>query len=235
MKTKERYYIGAYWPSRKESIEDCADRITLLLDSLSAIDSMFSQWFMLKKHKNEKDLKFEVNRENIMIILNKGRCYNYQKIVMPELGFAIGLWDGQGDESIVINFACGSYSNNNNIGNCCVIRLPVSDIFLKNLSHKAIDIIKTIVVSMDPQWAVWTSDQIRDNLDVKTGEPMFGWITYLSNHYSINNKIMSPSRIETMSTGSIVISSEYMSSINIPNSIALINSLQRKFFERKDL
>ncbi len=41
----ETYYAGAYWGPRKESPEECARRMEVMLAALSKSDPSFTRWF----------------------------------------------------------------------------------------------------------------------------------------------------------------------------------------------
>ncbi|WP_371746328.1 Imm52 family immunity protein [Myxococcus sp. CA040A] len=49
----ESYYAGVYWGPRKESSEECARRLEVLLEELQSVDPSLERWFQQGKSRAE--------------------------------------------------------------------------------------------------------------------------------------------------------------------------------------
>ena len=41
-----RFYVGAYWGPRQESLDDCADRASRFLSGLVSLHPIFQSWYL---------------------------------------------------------------------------------------------------------------------------------------------------------------------------------------------
>lgn len=127
-----RLTLGAYWKPRRESIEQCADRLLAFMHGLAQCDIAFSQWYKLGRSRKDA-LKHVIdirNRDELLKLLNKGRHRNFYKQVMEDLGFIVGIWNGGKEgKDVSLRVCCGSYwvSPNPNvagIGNSVTLDFP---------------------------------------------------------------------------------------------------------------
>ncbi|QJE99145.1 Imm52 family immunity protein [Luteolibacter luteus] len=98
--------IGAYWPSRKETKEQCAERAAIFFDLIRSYPDL-TPWFA--KGKSAKAaLKFPV-QTSIDGILPFFRTNNRDTDHSPivDLGFHLDLWNG---DSVSLSICCGSFS-----------------------------------------------------------------------------------------------------------------------------
>ena len=95
--------------------------------------------------------------------------------VIPELGFSIGLWNGNDQFSASFRSTCGAY--NSFVNNSAVLELPHEGEPL--VSHKQIrGLFIDLIAAFDPDSAVVTSDEYIDH--VGGGKPWEagGWFVY---------------------------------------------------------
>ena len=173
-----RYYIGAYWGPRRESVEQSAAAMVSFLKGLSDIDPIFSQWFQTAPTR-KKALAREVHLsdENLRERLLAGRNRrDLDKRVIEDLGFNMRLWTGDDDdEAGVLTLHCGSYSARP-LGNCLVIDAPSSGAGARRyLQSQPVSKTLALVANVwKPSWAVCTSGEFRDELERITGKPRRG-------------------------------------------------------------
>jgi hypothetical protein len=176
----ETYYIGAYWGSRKESLQQIAGKTFQTLQVLSEIDEQFFKWYDTgMSRKQALQNKLEIDEETIKKIALK----RVKKGEMDENGFAVNgflfsLWTGHIDEeSSSITFAVGNTFNTDNITNSCVISIPFEGAARERLLHieKAKKIIAVLVDIWAPDYSVLTSQSLNNKLNVIND---IGWVTY---------------------------------------------------------
>jgi len=188
------YYVGAYWGSRQESIEDCAQRLCSFLRCAAGCSSYFSRWF-LRGQSIRDALKHEVLADVAFIrnLLTSGKHFN------ENLGFHVGLWNGVADEAgtVGLSVTCGSSSPW--VNNACVINLPTlsesSTHILQISTLKALVI--CVAIAFDPDWCILTSDVHLDILATKdSDEPFAGWLLYLPSRHGMIPKPDMPATAE---------------------------------------
>lgn len=119
------YFLAVYWSARRESIEQCADRLQRFLSELSACDSVFPSWYD-NDVRSKKSFQKRVEVESLgylVDLLNRGRFHDDDKILIEDLGFLIGLSNGRDKEKqSTMSIQCGGYSELG--GNSVVLNLP---------------------------------------------------------------------------------------------------------------
>src|SRR3989442_863361 len=92
-----RYMLGAYWPARQESIEECGNRLGRFLTELAMCDPVFAIWCergRSRKEASERHVAVE-DRHDLLDLLDRGRNRrDVGRDVIDELGFNVGLWNG---------------------------------------------------------------------------------------------------------------------------------------------
>ena len=86
-------FLGAYWPERKESREQVAQRLERFLSSIAANSGHLSEWFMKGRSSRaaRTPLKLEAASLGAMLKVNRR---DVGGDVIPELGFSLGVWNG---------------------------------------------------------------------------------------------------------------------------------------------
>lgn len=182
------FIIGAYWSSRPDSIENVGDKIVQILVQLSNIDEQFSNWYELgSSRKKALEKKVILNVETIKkICLKKIKRGEIDDNGFSDIGYSVQLWTGhKEEEACSISFYVGATFKTENLSNSCVLKLPYEgDAFNRLLLlNKAKTILNFFVEIFKPDYAVLTSQILRNYLDVANN---IGWITYRKTVNSIS-------------------------------------------------
>lgn len=115
--------VSAIWGDEHKTVAECAERIYDFMQLLKMHnEELFSQWYeQANSLKEALERKVDITQE-----------YFYRRVEkkwdkkFPDLGSRVALWTGQKENgySAIVSFSLGSHSNNPNIPNNCVIRLP---------------------------------------------------------------------------------------------------------------
>jgi len=177
---KDSYIIGAYWGSRAEPLSNVVDKIFHTLNELKEIDVQFLKYYELGMSR-KKALENEVtlNKENVKkICLSSVKKGELDENGIAKLGFVLWVWTGHKDEeSSSVNFTVGGTYKTKNISNLCVLKIPHEGAARERMLQGGISkkILDLIVSTWNPDYAVLTSDSLRDQLNVGNE---WGWITY---------------------------------------------------------
>ena len=176
----DSFYIGAYWGSRAEPLDQVKNKIIQTLKLLGELDEQFLNWYELgMSRKKALENKFVSNDENIKrLCLQKVKKGELDKNGFSKSGFIFSLWTGhKEEEASSISFVVGDELKISNLGNSCVIKIPyegdAKDRLLK--IDKAKKIISFLVEIWNPDYAVLTSHVLGNKLNVLNE---IGWITY---------------------------------------------------------
>ncbi|QDV91613.1 hypothetical protein RAS2_27170 [Phycisphaerae bacterium RAS2] len=149
--------LGAFWRPRRESIEQCADRMQAFMEELVQCDEVFASWY--QKGWSRKDAlrrKVDVHdRGALLTLLNKGRNRrDYGGEVIEDLGFSVGLWNGGPEERTAgLMIRCGLYSKVFGLGaNSVVLGFPEELGALADAS-KTSRVLAITARCWEPDWA----------------------------------------------------------------------------------
>ncbi|HMK26706.1 MAG TPA: Imm52 family immunity protein [Chitinophagaceae bacterium] len=190
----ESYYIGAYWGSRTEPLAQVKNKILQTLQRLAEIDEQFLNWYE-EANSREKALgkKVSIDADSVeRLCLEMVRKGELDEKGFAEMGFLFGIWSGHlDDESSNISFNVGKAFTSQHLSNSCVITIPFEGAARERLLQidKAKKIIALLVEIWNPDYAVLTSHQLRDKLNVAN---KVGWITYrqsIKNTPMVNNRV----------------------------------------------
>ena len=181
----DSFYIGAYWGSRAEPLEQVKNKILQTLQTLAEIDEQFLNWYEggnSRKQALEKKVSIDANTlERLCLeMVKKGEL---DEKGFAKMGFLFGVWSGHlDDESSGISLNVGGAFTSPHLCNSCVITLPFEGVARERLLQvdRAKKSITILVEIWSPDYAVLTSHQLRDKLNAAN---KVGWITY---HKSIN-------------------------------------------------
>jgi hypothetical protein len=224
----ERYYMGAYWGIRKESAEQCAQRLAGFLKCLAECDPSFAHWFKLGKSRQEalKD-KIKTDESTLQTLLLAGQHRtDIGHKVMENLGFLICLWNGARNEaeSAGLTITCGSYAPRPGF-NSCMIDLPYGDSVTEHLLRISVlkAILECVVSAWTPDWGVIMSGKYRKMTPKPPSHaPRVGWLTYLSHARGVVPSLPLPSRVMPIGTqGSLVITTDERFTANNPRHVDL--------------
>ncbi|OMP74543.1 Imm52 family immunity protein [[Flexibacter] sp. ATCC 35208] len=105
-------FIGIYWSSRYQSIEDCAIRMEQTVKFLQKIDQSFIYWYStLKPKKNQLLEAVDCSYEGIIKLLDSSRQYDEVGNILDKLGYRIYLKSGLDfSRSHVLSISCNKTS-----------------------------------------------------------------------------------------------------------------------------
>jgi hypothetical protein len=175
-------FIGGYWPSRRETKEQCAHRAADFLTLIKTHPEM-AQWFPKgKTAKLSTKAPVPVTPLGVLPFL-KTNNRDTDGSAISELGFDLNLWNGS---SISLSISCGSFSPV--VGNYVVLNLPAADEVGAEKLAALRPLLEAIVTVWEPDHAVLTSPQ----LITKNGGGMpwetRGWLEYHKSEGFITSK-----------------------------------------------
>ena len=196
------YSINTYWSSRKESLDECTERVFSCLSSLKSCDMLFSQWYIQAFSKKKAHSPLNISYDDISNALNNGRNRgDFDNTIIDELGYSIGLWTGgKESESASVNIRCGIYSLF--VPNVCILRLPYKEDITARIFniHTLTCFMRSFIDYFNPDWSiVLTSD-----LDIIPGKINVGWITYYRSQYYTLPPLGNTFKTDKLQNGSIV-------------------------------
>lgn len=180
-----QFLLGAYWRARRESIEQCAERLHRMFSELSACDKTLATW-----HKRGRSRKQALegwadvgSREYLLSLLDRGRHRrDTDKAVIDDLGFGVGLWNGAAtvEKEVGLGITCGLYTSNPNLGNCVTLNLP-EDLGDLRQSERMVAVLICVVTAWEPDWAGVMSTDAMNARPFSAQVPFVDWMLYLSN------------------------------------------------------
>lgn len=147
-------FVGAYWPSRRETKEQCALHVA---DFFARIEkhSDLSQWFTEgKSAKTSTKAPVPVNAEAILPFL-KTNNRDTDGSAIAELGFNLNLWNGS---SVSLSITCGAFASS--IRNSVLINLPSAAEVREEDLRLMRSLLEAIIDVWTPSSAVATSPQL---------------------------------------------------------------------------
>lgn len=191
----DSFYIGAYWGSRAEPLEQVIDKVLQTLQKLAEIDEQFLNWYEgAGSRKKALEKKVSIDEDTIKrLCLEAVKKGELDERGFAEMGFLFGLWSGHlNDESSGINFTVGTAFTSPHLCNACVLTIPFEGTARERLLQveKAKKIIAIFVEIWSPDYAVLTSHQLRDKLNAAN---KVGWVTYyklIRRTPKISNKVI---------------------------------------------
>jgi hypothetical protein len=180
----ESFYVGGYWGARPESMEECAQRIQSLMQSLQAVDPLLANWFEKGlSRKAALTSRVEPRTDHLWDLLLDGRNRaDFGGTVIQDLGFRLGLWNGQ-EAAVGFSIHCGAWSPRTGSSNSVVIDLPEvdhADAASLYQPAAALSMIRSVVRAWDPSYVTWVNYPMSEAQRPELGDVVIGWATYLS-------------------------------------------------------
>jgi hypothetical protein len=176
-----RFFLGAYWSVRRESLDGCAERMRSFFAALANCDHAFAAWYeRADSKKSARKKRADVgDRQYLRELLERSRHWtDMPKRLMPEIGFSPGLWNGQDDlTSASLNITCGSYSET--IANRIVLDMPCELGALAN-SQRMDAVLVAAAQCWEPDWAGVMSYEAMRRRKFNAFKPFVDWMLYIS-------------------------------------------------------
>ncbi len=175
--------LGAYWTARKESAEECAERLSSFLSELAATDSALSVWYEKAKSKREAtQAKLDVGCVKALTdLLERGQ--NRRDVggdVIADLGFHVGIWNGERSlKAASLSVTCGAYSSTQQFGNNVLLDLP-EDLGSLEQPERMQKVLAATAKAWEPDWAGVYSLDATNNRAFSPTAPLVDWMVYLS-------------------------------------------------------
>lgn len=156
------------------------------------------------------------------------RCLELRSIVgtYDELGFSVGLWNGDRALPIGLSVTCGSWTAAPGVMNSVVLDLPVLEPGEAERLYEldtALCLMRAMVEAWQPDWATLTSYELADALDAGPREPAVGWITFLGDGRPVPSGV--PARREELLGGTLLVSADRVEDVGVATAKALAEAL----------
>jgi len=197
--------LRTFWGPRRESIDECAERLSAFLPELAECDEAFSRWFELGRSRTEA-LKRSVelhDRERLVGLLKQGRNRrddNHK--VSEDLGFRVGVWNGGGpDKEADLSVCCGSYTEAVGLSpNNAAIGFPKNAGRLADSEH-ASRVLAVVAKHWSPDRGKILSSEYKDVGGSKKWLDV-DWILYSPRHIA---SVPAPSTVSHLENGGSII------------------------------
>lgn len=173
----ESAYVGAYWGSRRESVESCAGRLSRCMAGLAEADPALARWYRTARSRTAARTPVPADAAGLADLLARGRNRRDDTgEAIEELGFSVGMWNRSRPE-VGLRASVGKTSGVNAV----VLRLPApaeGPQLYRGRTARAV--MGAVAETWQPRWATWTTDPWREAqaADLPRG-PVVGWLTYL--------------------------------------------------------
>ncbi|MGA5540615.1 Imm52 family immunity protein [Mycobacterium sp. NPDC051198] len=155
-----RSYLGSYWSSRAQPVDECAELVVEFLGRLSILDPRLASW------DGGAPLDFEtalaVDRVDAVVdMLRRGQtARETDSKIMKELGYSLNLWNGAEGSKDAASLSAHLGVASRSVPNNMVLQLPDSAA-APNLytTDAALSLITSIVNIFSPDYCVWTNNR----------------------------------------------------------------------------
>lgn len=169
-------FVAGYWGPRRESAEECADRIARVLREAAKIHPHFSHWY-------EKGATARVDEgsavssapEVILKHLSPAET-DYTSEPMPEVGYSLALWNGRDDDPVSLSINCGGFSER--LKNSAVFRFRAFPLDQPPIPWDAFcELVKAVHRSFDTEIATFSGAKYVREAGGGVVSEVGGWIT----------------------------------------------------------
>lgn len=201
------FLLGAYWAARKESVGECADRLLRFFRDLGKCDESLSHWYeRARSRKKALERPAIIDSHEYWVgKLNRGRNWtDINRTVIEDLGFMVGLWNGQDDRSSIgMLISCGSFSPY--VGNSLTLHLPIKTGALKT-SARMRKVLAAVATAWEPDWAGVMSDEAMQRRRFNARRPFVDWMLYVSDKWLPKTPAFEPpTTTERLAAGTIIV------------------------------
>jgi hypothetical protein len=153
----EHPFVGAYWTAREETRIACAGRIAAFLRSLAG-KPLLSRWYLKGRSRTTAVTPLDLTVEGIAKKLRQNHT-DIPRRPIPDLGFSLGIWNGDDEASAGLMLKCGAYSTW--VGNSVVLSLPRQEPPNDAAALARFrELVEKIAAAFDPDVAVPTSSEL---------------------------------------------------------------------------
>ena len=217
----DRFVLGAYWGVRRESAEQCADRLRVFFTGLADGSDLFKQWYS-KASSPKKSLEQPVKRDNhqqlVELLLRGQNRENVRNEISEDLGFQVGFWNGRkGDTQSSFSLRCGLYWTSSNpnvsVSNCVVLDLP-KELGILAEANQMVQLLIATVQAWSPDWAgvMLESSMLSRSFDWEA--PFVDWMVYVPRRIKTTLDVAS---IREVADGSIIVVQSFPPSVDDPS------------------
>lgn len=169
-------FIGVYWGPRKEGRNECAERICEFFIRLRQLHPVFMAWY--SKGRSSKTIKqpLDLSKEQIGRIL-KTNNRDSDDSAISELGFNIGVWNGEPERAVSFNATSGAYSDI--VNNYAVLEFDSNwDAAGVLTQNRLRDVLETLVELFDPERGLVTNHDYFNEAGDGAPWTTRGWLVY---------------------------------------------------------
>ncbi len=224
----ENYYVGAYWPGRREAEETYARRAEVFLRRLASLDPALTRWFeQAGSREAARASQFTPDAETLLGLF-KQRRYRQG---MGDVSFA--AWNGEAEGSSVVSLSCGSRAPR--VVDRCTLTLPSQGAVAERLLSASVltEVLHAMALAWEPEWGVATSSAHRDQVSEFADPGTFvGWGMYFSRARGVVPTLPPPVRVEAVEDRGtlIVLTPERFTAAN-PEHVALARRVRQLLVE----
>ncbi len=131
--------------------------------------------------------------------------------VVEELGFSVGLWNGDLKAAIGLSVSCGGWVSVPGVMNAFNLDLPTPGEGSGGQLYErdtALAIMRAVVEAWDPDWATLTSYGLAGAVDAGPRKPIVGWITFLADRREVPNRLPVAAREPISGRGRLLVAAE---------------------------
>lgn len=195
----ESYYMGGYWGPREETMLECARRAELFFHLLARCDPLFSSWYRRGSGAPHSlpGHPVRLDAEEWEQLFSRGRLRaDVGKEAIEALGSMVHVWTEKNLERTRVELNCGAYAPG--VVNTCLLRPPEEGPLRERILRAPLlaEVLKSLVTAWDPDFAIFSSSEMVDRVEMTTREVRIGWLTYLSRRLGTLPPLPAPVRIE---------------------------------------
>lgn len=225
---RSRYILGAYWPSREESIEECGSRLGEFFEKLANCDPVLGSWYERGRSRSEASKRHVDGSDPHYLLDLLARGQNRRdaepREVIEELGFSVGLWNGaEDDKDAGLSIKCGlhwkSQSRNAGLSNNVILTLP-SDLGELRRAESMARVLAVVSEAWEPAWAGVMSRSAMNARNFDSGRLFVDWMIYVP--WEVDPLPPPTSIVQLAGRGSIVVVQPIAPAGNDPEELARI-------------
>ncbi len=208
----DRFVVRAYWGPRKETVDDCSNRLERFLTRISAQSDLFVSWYEKVRNRGKATSRsVSTSRDGLLELLRSGQnCEDTTGEVIEDLGFRVSLWNGgRGSEVSSLSIRCGVYCSVAGVGlNCVLFDLPEQ---LGSLAsgNAMVELFCDVVESWEPQRAAVCSELALDKRSFDANHPFVDWMVYVAGLKVAQSDVPVAAAVRHVETGTMIVVEDY--------------------------